>query len=211
LGCDFFRDEDGTLCFSPRKYIEKMIEGFITIFGRKPKHNVSSPLEKGDHPELDNSDYLDFDGIAIYQSMIGSLQWAVSLGRIDIQTATMTMSAFRSVPREGHLDRVKRMYSYVSKMRHAAIRTRTEEPDFSTLPEDPNTWDQSVYGEVREEIPKDIPKPLGKHVVTTHYEDANLFHDIMTGRSVTGILHLINKTPFDWYSKKQATCETATY
>ena len=47
-------------------------------------------------------------------------------------------------------------------------------------------------------------------MVTTHYEDANLFHDIMTGRSVTGILHLINKTPFDWYSKKQATCETAT-
>ena len=35
LGCDFFRDEDGTLCFSPRKYIEKMIEGFITMFGRK--------------------------------------------------------------------------------------------------------------------------------------------------------------------------------
>jgi hypothetical protein len=83
-----------------RKYIEKMIEGFITMFGRKPKHNVSSPLEKGDHPELDNSDYLDFDGIAIYQSMIELLQWAVSLGRIDIQTATMTVSVFRSVPRE---------------------------------------------------------------------------------------------------------------
>jgi hypothetical protein len=28
---------------------------------------------------------------------------------------------------------------------------------------------------------------------------------------VTGILHLINKTPLDWYSKKQATVETATY
>ena len=36
-------------------------------------------------------------------------------------------------------------------------------------------------------------------------------HDICTGRSVTGILHLINKTPVDWYSKKQATVETATY
>jgi hypothetical protein len=39
----------------------------------------------------------------------------------------------------------------------------------------------------------------------------NLFHDIITGRSVTGILHLVNKTPIDWYSKKQATVETATY
>ena len=36
-------------------------------------------------------------------------------------------------------------------------------------------------------------------------------HDIMTGKSVTGILHMANKTPIDWYSKKQATVETATY
>ena len=41
--------------------------------------------------------------------------------------------------------------------------------------------------------------------------DANLYHDIMTGRSVTGVLRLINKTLLDWYSKKQATVETATY
>jgi hypothetical protein len=31
------------------------------------------------------------------------------------------------------------------------------------------------------------------------------------GRSVTGILHLVNKTPADWFSRKQATVETATY
>ena len=41
--------------------------------------------------------------------------------------------------------------------------------------------------------------------------DANLFHDVITGRSVTAVLHLINKTPIDWYSKKQATVETATF
>jgi hypothetical protein len=41
--------------------------------------------------------------------------------------------------------------------------------------------------------------------------DANLFHDAMTGRAVTGALHLINATPIEWYSKKQATVETATY
>jgi hypothetical protein len=36
-------------------------------------------------------------------------------------------------------------------------------------------------------------------------------HDITSGKSVTGILHLVNKTPIDWYSKKQATVETAIY
>jgi hypothetical protein len=34
---------------------------------------------------------------------------------------------------------------------------------------------------------------------------------VNNGRSVTGILHLFNKTVIDWYSKKQATVETATY
>ena len=34
---------------------------------------------------------------------------------------------------------------------------------------------------------------------------------MMTGRSVTGILHFMNKTPIEWYSKKQPTVETATY
>ena len=49
------------------------------------------------------------------------------------------------------------------------------------------------------------------HQNLTHYVDANLMRDIMTGRSVTGILHMINKTPLDWYPKKKATVETATY
>ena len=45
-----------------------------------------------------------------------------------------------------------------------------------------------------------------------HYIDDNLYHDMLTVHSVTGILHFMNKTPIDWYSKKQATSiETATY
>ena len=34
---------------------------------------------------------------------------------------------------------------------------------------------------------------------------------MLTGRSVTGILHLINQMPIDWFSKKQPTAATATY
>ena len=124
---------------------------------------------------------------------------------------TMIISSFMSVPRKGHLDGLKRICLYVSKMRHADIRIRIKELDLSALPEDPNTCDQSIYGNAREEIPNDIPKPLGKFVITTHYDNANLSHDIMIGRSVTNILHLIIKTPFDWYSKEQTTCETAAY
>ena len=41
--------------------------------------------------------------------------------------------------------------------------------------------------------------------------DANLNHCLATGKSLTGCLHFVNKTLVDWYSKKQATVETATY
>ena len=41
--------------------------------------------------------------------------------------------------------------------------------------------------------------------------DANLLHDLVNGRSVTGVLHLLNQTPIDWFSKLQSTAETATF
>ena len=56
-----------------------------------------------------------------------------------------------------------------------------------------------------------MPEPLGKALVTTTTMDANLNHCLATGKSLTGCLLLVNKTPVDWYSKKQATVETATY
>jgi hypothetical protein len=211
LGMDFTRDEDNTLCLSPTKYIEKLMKNYERMFGEPPKQIVTSPLEKGDHPEVDTSELLDAKGIQMYQSMIGALQWMVTIGRFDIITAVMTMSSFRAAPRKGHLDRLKRIYGYLAKMRHAGIRIRTEEPDYSDLPDLEHDWSKSVYGEITEILPHDAPEPLGKYVTLTHFVDANLMHDIVTGRSVTGILHLVNKTPMDWYSKKQATVETATY
>ena len=69
----------------------------------------------------------------------------------------------------------------------------------------------TVYGHAEELLPPDAPEPLGKPVTFTTFVDANLYHCMVTGRSVTGIIHLINQTPFDWYSKKQSTVETATY
>jgi len=211
LGCDFFRDDDGTLCMSPIKYIERMIDNYVRMFGEKPKQNVMSPLEKGDHPELDDSALLDAEGIQHYQSLIGSTQWAISLGRLDVQTAIMTLSSFRSAPRIGHLERAKRVVRYLARFKHGAIKFRTRLPDYSDLPDHNIGWDATIYANAAEETPLDAPTPLGPPVIFTRYVDANLYHDWINGRSVTGILTLVNQTPLEWYSKKQATVETATY
>ena len=119
-------------------------------FGSVPSHKVQSPLEKGDHPELDDSPLLDGDGMAKCQSLIGTLQWCITLGRFDIATAVMSMSSFRVAPRQGHMDRVKCICGCLSKFRNACIRMRTEEPDYSDLPKHEYDWARTVYGEVRE-------------------------------------------------------------
>jgi hypothetical protein len=70
-----------------------MMGDFEMIFGLKPRE-YTSPLEKGDHPEIDTTGEPDVSGIEKNQSMIACLQWAVSLGRFDILKGTMKMVRF---------------------------------------------------------------------------------------------------------------------
>ena len=48
-------------------------------------------------------------------------------------------------------------------------------------------------------------------MTTTTTLDTNLLHCLATGPSLTACLHFCNQSPTDWYSKKQATVETARY
>jgi hypothetical protein len=165
---------------APRKYINKMVDAYTRMFGEPPKRKYSSPLEKGDHPETDISPLLDEEGITQYQSLIGMMQWAISLGRFDINTAVMTLSSFAMMPRQGHLDRAKRVCGYLWKMKHAIIRFRTGTPDYSDMTEQSGDWDYSVYGNNYKITPDDAPPVKGNEVMFTHYVDAYLYHDLIT-------------------------------
>ena len=121
------------------------------------------------------------------------------------------MSGFRVKPQIGHLDRVKRMYGYLSKFRHYKIRFCTKEIDYSMIPHQEYDWNNTPYGDEKESLPTDALPPLGKRIVLTHYFDANLIHDVLSGKAVTRYFHLVNKTHNMWYSKKQAMSETTTY
>jgi hypothetical protein len=45
----------------------------------------------------------------------------------------------------------------------------------------------------------------------TVYVDADHAHDLVTRRSITGILMMLNNAPIRWVSKRQKTVETSTY
>jgi hypothetical protein len=72
-------------------------------------------------------------------------------------------------------------------------------------------WCYTVYRNINEQIPKDALGLLGNYLTTVTYTDANLYHDILTGRSVTRILHPFNQTLIEWYSKLQVGLEAATF
>ena len=97
LGCSYKQDPDGTLVADPRKYVSKIIESYERMFSTKHK-KAMSPLEAGDHPELDQSDFCNKEEIKQYQTLIGQLQWLISHGRFDMAVYTMSFSRYRAQP-----------------------------------------------------------------------------------------------------------------
>jgi hypothetical protein len=67
------------------------------------------------------------------------------------------------------------------------------------------------YPDASEEIPKDLPPEKRPRIRMTIYVDADHAHDLVTRRSITGILVMLYKTPIRWVSKRQKTVETSTY
>ena len=114
-------------------------------------------------------------------------------------------------PREGHLTNAKRILGYLKLSAKGKLLFDTSFPDHSQYNvEDHTSWDE-MYPNAVEDLPPEAPKPKGKPVRLTIYVDANHAHDLVTRRSVTGIVLLLNNTLVRWVCKRQKTVETSTY
>ena len=80
LGADYTREEDNTIVCLPKKYIERLADSYHSMFKQNPPKNMRTPLDKNDHPELDDSELMKGESIQHYLTMIGQLQWLVTLG-----------------------------------------------------------------------------------------------------------------------------------
>ena len=107
LWCDYHMDPDGTLVAQPKNVHLQDPILFHQMFPGESLPQVKSPLDKNDHPELDNSELASDDLITKFMCMVGQQQWAVALGRYDILAHVMSMSHFRLSPKVGHIERMK--------------------------------------------------------------------------------------------------------
>lgn len=64
---------------------------------------------------------------------------------------------------------------------------------------------------MKEDIPPDAPRPLGKELLIRAYVDADYAGDTITRRSRTGYAVMLNSAPIHWFSKKQICCETSSF
>ena len=95
LGADYFHDPDGTMVCQPKKYIGKLKETYIRLLNTEPSKGLKTPHEKNDHPEL-STDNLEGQQENHYLTVIGQLQWHITLRRFDIQAQVISMSRFRA-------------------------------------------------------------------------------------------------------------------
>ena len=84
-------------------------------------------------------------------------------------------------------------------------------PDVDYSKFDRSDYWASLYGDVQEEIPIDMPEPLGKEIFMRCFVDADHAGDRLTRRSRTGYIVYLNMAPVYWDSKRQNSVETSTF
>ena len=181
--------------------------------GKHLKTTAKVPVPSSYKPELDTSPELEPKLTSRYQQLIGVLRWAVKLGRVDIYLEVSLLSQYLANPRVGHLDAVYHVFAFLKK--HPKLKTVFDPKDvildkncFAQVPV--GVW-REFYGSVAEEIPTNMPDPLGKPIAMTCFVDADHAGNMVTRRSHTGIIIFLQNAPILWYSKRQNTVETSSF
>ena len=139
----------------------------------------------------------------------------VDLGRVDITTEVSMLLSCLALPREGHLKQLFRMFAYLEKQYNSEMVFDHTVPaiDYSEFPK--QDWENTVYanerGELKEDVPLNMPTPLGKGFKMQAFVDSDHAGDQVTRRSRTGFLVYLNNTLIYWTLKKQTTVETSSF
>jgi len=194
---------------SAKTYIKNIVDKIERLFDTTLK-SYHSPLEGGYHPEIDTSELLDSDKVSQYRMLTGSLNWAVTIGRIDVMFAAVTMSRYNHAPREGHFKTMFRIFGYLKYHMKASLKMNTSYPEEPVEGVVRANW-KHLYPGAHEKLPHNAPEPKGKPLRAWGEFDADHAHDLENRRSVSGILIYMNESVVKWYSKRQNTIETSTY
>ena len=122
LGLHITYTDEG-ISLSQQQYIDKVLDKFLP----GPVRSVSTPLDKGTKLRSGTLE----DRIAdpsFYQSIVGSLMYAVTGTRPDLAYAITTLSQFCSCPTQQHLTAAKHALRYLSKTKDWTLFYPAKQP-----------------------------------------------------------------------------------
>jgi len=212
LGTSLKRIEDGRIQMNSEDYIKEAIRKYEAKFDIcLKKENI--PMAKDAHPELDDSDFLNTEAHKQFQHIIGLGQWIVLTGRIDITYAVSSLARFASSPREQHIIMARRILGYLKKFSKKGIVIDPRPPTISEDEDDKKRYEDfgHQYRYFKEPIDPEFPDAMIEELLSSIFVDADHAHDVVTGRSITGLRAFIGSTPIYSKSKRQSCVNTSTY
>ena len=122
------------------------------------------------------------------------------------------LSSQLALPRRGHLDQVLHIFAYLKKYHNSEMVFDPTEPNIDKTLFEERDWTATEFGlSLTEDLPTNMPTPLGSGFTIRAFVDADHAGDTITRRSRTGFLVYLNMAPVFWQSKKQLSVETSSF
>jgi hypothetical protein len=116
-----------------------------------------------------------------------------------------------AMPRKGHLYAVFRVFAYLKAKHNSRL---IFDPTYPRIHHEKFKADQDwepFYGKVSEAIPPNAPKPRGRSVVLRLFVDSDHAGNLVTRRSRTGFIQMVNMAIVNVHSKTQGSVEGSTF
>ena len=203
-----------TWAFSSSQYVQNAVnnvESFLKTKGQSLPRRATSPFSPNYQPEIDITAELCPTMAAYFQSLVGILRWIVELGRVDITVETSLLASCMAMPRQGHLNQLYHIFAFVKSHHNSEMVLDPSEPTMNIEEFNNEDWDHTVYGNTKEDIPSNAPKPRGFGFTMRAFVDSDHAGKSVTRRSRTGFIIFLNCAPIYWTSKKQGSVETSSF
>jgi len=128
----------------------------------------------------------------------------------DMIAEVSMLSSHLACPREGHLEAVFHIFSWLKVQHNRRLAFDPTYPDVDLEDFEFQDWTEQ-YGDIKEAIPPNAPEPRGKVVDIRLFVDSDHAGDGRDRRSRSCYFIFVNKTIVNWFSKKQATVETSVF
>ena len=185
------------LKWGSKTYVKRMMDNFKNTF-RFETFNKHASVPPEHNPKLTTTEIWNNDNKDLHWEYIGLVQWDVALGCIDIICATVVLYWYWPAPSKGKLSNIHNLYGYLNKYTSTSTKLNTEIIDYGNFNKIEGNWG-NLYSVEPEDIPPSCTHHTGNPVLISIFFDPNLMDDLATGISKTGIIHILNKTPIEWY------------